>query len=85
MMRVFSDLDLLPTFDDHKKIVAKYIQGYANQSNEVEILEAGCGSGWPYSIPGIKFKLTGVDLDQNALDNRKRRGDLDERILGDLS
>jgi SAM-dependent methyltransferase len=84
MSTCLSGLDLLPTFDDHKKIVAQHIHDYATQSGEVEILEAGCGSGWPYSIPDIKFKLTGVDLDQNALDNRKRQGDLDECILGDL-
>ena len=51
----------------------------------VEILEAGCGRSWPLNLDGIKYKVTGVDIDQKAIESRVNDArDLDEAILADL-
>lgn len=51
----------------------------------IEILEAGCGQRWLLKLDGKQFRLTGVDLDKDALEIRKNvRKDLDEAIHGDL-
>ncbi len=50
----------------------------------LSILEAGCGRQWPLHIIS-KYKLTGIDLDPDALKTRVTTiGDLDEAIVGDL-
>lgn len=52
---------------------------------ELRILEAGCGPRWPLRLNGIRYRLTGVDLDAAALQRRKSVArDLDEAILADL-
>src|SRR5690606_33965359 len=49
------------------------------------ILEAGCGNSWQLKLPGVKYVLTGVDLNEDALRIRKcERKDLDGVIHGDL-
>jgi SAM-dependent methyltransferase len=54
-------------------------------SRPLEILEAGCGRKWPIDLRGVSFRLTGVDLDKDALESRKNGvGDLDDAIVGDL-
>jgi len=51
----------------------------------IEILEAGCGRTWSLALPGVQYRLTGVDLDADALEARKTLArDLDEAIVGDL-
>lgn len=51
----------------------------------LNILEAGCGRKWTLNLGGVKYKLTGVDLDAHALDARMNKiKDLDKSILGDL-
>jgi SAM-dependent methyltransferase len=51
----------------------------------IDILEAGCGHRWLLQLEGKRFRLTGVDLDKDALEIRKNvRKDLDEAIHGDL-
>ncbi|HEV2271125.1 MAG TPA: methyltransferase domain-containing protein [Steroidobacteraceae bacterium] len=46
----------------------------------LRILEAGCGRDWPLKL-SVPYKVTGLDLDPDALAARK---DLDEAIVGDL-
>jgi SAM-dependent methyltransferase len=51
----------------------------------LQILEAGCGQSWELRLEGVHYFLTGVDLDQAALEIRKNiLNDLDEIIQGDL-
>jgi SAM-dependent methyltransferase len=56
-------------------------------SGPLQILEAGCGRhAWPLNLDGVSYRLTGIDLDAQALENRVATiGDLHEAILGDLS
>lgn len=54
----------------------------AQRSN---ILEAGCGRKWNIALADVPFRLTGIDLDADALAYRTNVvGDLDEAIVGDL-
>lgn len=46
----------------------------------LRILEAGCGRDWPLKL-SVPYKLTGLDLDPDALAARK---DLDQGFVGDL-
>jgi SAM-dependent methyltransferase len=51
----------------------------------VRILEAGCGQRWDIDVPGVTLRITGVDLDADAMQLRlEREGDLDDWIVGDL-
>jgi SAM-dependent methyltransferase len=47
----------------------------------LRILEAGCGRRWCLDLGGVDFRLTGVDLNTDAM---RTRADLDEAIVGDL-
>lgn len=49
-------------------------------SGPLRILEAGCGRDWPLEL-SVPYRLTGLDLDPDALAARK---DLDEAFVGDL-
>jgi SAM-dependent methyltransferase len=49
------------------------------------VLEAGCGRKWELDLSGLGYHLTGVDLDEHALEARlSNEKDLDLAILGDL-
>jgi SAM-dependent methyltransferase len=51
----------------------------------LEILEAGCGRKWPIKLDGVDYRLTGIDLDPEALRARLQGvGDLNDAIVGDL-
>jgi len=51
----------------------------------LSILEAGCGQCWLIDLTGTAYTLTGIDLDQAALEMRKTKTrDLDVGICGDL-
>lgn len=55
------------------------------EASPLRILEAGCGRKWPLNLSGIRYTITGVDMDEKALEFRKTKiRDLDETILGDL-
>lgn len=51
----------------------------------LEILEAGCGRAGAFALPGVRYRLTGVDLDAHALEARRTVArDLDVAVVGDL-
>lgn len=51
----------------------------------IEILEAGCGRSWPFRLDGVRYRLTGIDLDADALKYRLEvQRDLNEALIGDL-
>ena len=67
------------------QLMAGHIADCASRSGDVSILEAGCGQKWPFTLDGIDYVLTGVDVSAEALELRKTvRKDLDRAILGDL-
>lgn len=74
---VASGLTGLPVIDKPamRDLQKRYLRG--------SILEAGCGRRWPFEKAAGQT-LTGIDLDPAALEARRRKGDLDRSILGDL-
>jgi SAM-dependent methyltransferase len=52
----------------------------------MKILEAGCGRRWEIQLQPDDYHLTGVDLDQHALEHRRSvTADLDIGVLGSIS
>jgi SAM-dependent methyltransferase len=78
-------LRLLESYDFEKQMIERYIKDNAAKNGSLKILEAGCGQTWGLDLNGIKYHLTGVDMDRAALEIRKHQTkDLDEIIEGDL-
>ncbi len=69
-----------------QRVAEQYIKAKAKATPErLEILEAGCGREWWMDLEGVDYRLTGVDLDAEALAARKHDvQDLDVAIVGDL-
>ena len=67
------------------ELLERCVRALFDGKTELSILEAGCGPSWPLRLNGVKYRLTGVDLDEAALHRRKTVArDLDEAIVGDL-
>jgi SAM-dependent methyltransferase len=78
-------LRLLESYEFEKEMIERYIKDNAAKNGALNILEAGCGQNWGLNLQGIKYHLTGVDVDRAALEIRKfETKDLDEIIEGDL-
>ena len=78
-------LTLSPSEAEEDRWIADAIRKQARGDSVIRILEAGCGQHWLVKLDGVKYHLTGVDLDQHALElRRKIQKDLDEAIVGDL-
>ena len=78
-------LKMLDGYHHEDALLESKVKGLFDGQSELRILEAGCGPSWPLNLHGIKFKLTGVDFDQHALERRKNiTKDLDEAIINDL-
>jgi SAM-dependent methyltransferase len=75
----------LRTYADKVRAIAGHIRSQAERHGPLEILEAGCGTRWDINLRGVQYRLTGIDSDQAALDQRlNRQHDIDKAILGDL-
>lgn len=75
----------LVDWHDERKHISAAIKAKAEDSGVLEILEAGCGTGWGTDLGGVQYVLTGVDLDEAALRIRKdQQKDLHIAIRGDL-
>lgn len=86
MMRFFDELykvKLIENRDEEKKLLAKCIRQMARSGYPLNILEEGCGRQWPLDQHGVPFTLTGVDINEDALEYRKAN-DLHKAIVGDL-
>jgi SAM-dependent methyltransferase len=61
------------------------IKKQARPGIPLEILEAGCGPSWLLDLEELDYRLTGVDVNEKALDLRKNQTqDLDATFVGDL-
>ncbi|HEY8537976.1 MAG TPA: class I SAM-dependent methyltransferase [Steroidobacteraceae bacterium] len=77
-------LDLSTDYRSRNRIIEDRIRQHAH-GETLRILEAGCGNSWPLRLDGVRFVLTAVDVDKEALEIRKSRiRDVDEIIVGDL-
>jgi len=79
-------LDAQKGRSQRNEVLSSCIQDYFSENDDtINILEAGCGRKWSLDLNRIKYKLTGIDIDKNALELRKTtERDLDKAILGDL-
>ncbi|HEX4139697.1 MAG TPA: hypothetical protein VHY09_05075, partial [Candidatus Methylacidiphilales bacterium] len=67
------------------EVLLQYIRAQASARDELQILEAGCGTCWEPELADVPHVLTGVDINADALHDRKfRKRDLHEAVLGDL-
>ena len=78
-----TDLEMLSDWDAETDFLSAALRRVGKGRN-IEILEAGCGQQWPLDVEGLSYRLTGIDLDADALAMRVEQGDLDEVIHGDL-
>ena len=79
---------ILTTTTQIRNICEKHILQKAADSHSSEplkILEAGCGREWTLDLGDVRYELTGVDLDADALDARLNLvKDLDKATVGNL-
>ena len=67
------------------KLVENWVRSRATADRPMQVLEAGCGRYWQLKMDDIQFELTGIDMDQAALDARvKIYHDLQHAVYGDL-
>lgn len=85
---ILSKLSLLTSWTEYNQVIENYIRDYYNNKNnedEIQILEAGCGQSWGLNLEDMPHKITGLDMDEVALEIRKNQlNDLHETIVGDL-
>lgn len=75
----------LATRQSELALLAEAIQRQVVSGQKLEILEAGCGPKWLLDLSGVDYRLTGLDINEKALNIRKNLiRDLDEAIVGDL-
>lgn len=79
-------VELIESRDEENKLLAKHIRQKASSGCPLNILEAGCGRRWSLDLSGIRFTLTGVDINRDVIIHRKtQQRDLHKAILGDIS
>ncbi|MCF6150667.1 MAG: methyltransferase domain-containing protein [Candidatus Kuenenia sp.] len=84
-MQKYARLDLINNWEQENGIMENYIKKKASDNGAVQILEAGCGQKWPLNLNGMRYVITGVDLDKAALEIRKNSlNDLHKMVEGDL-
>lgn len=82
-MSTRTELKTVESWDEDVLLCSSIIKSLGGP---LEILEAGCGREWPLDLEGVDYRLTGIDLDADALQSRVYTvGDLDEAIIGDLT
>ena len=79
--------ELLGNYEDEAARIQSYLnQAYGHSEQTIDILEAGCGRFWECRDLKFHYRLTGIDLDAEALRLRKERArDLHVAIHGDLT
>jgi len=78
-------LKLIKSWSEENELISNFIIEKFPGVGTLKILEAGCGQKWPLDLKGLRYTLTGVDLDRESLRLRKeQKGDLHKMILGDL-
>lgn len=76
---------ILPKYADELKLLSSCLATEAQGKPVLRVLEAGCGREWHLRTGSLAIEITGVDLDEHALDHRRNmRKDLHKAIAGDL-
>jgi SAM-dependent methyltransferase len=78
-------MEVLSSEPEELAVLARCLRAVAKERGHLEILEAGCGRRWPLQLGDVSYRLTGIDLDSEALRLRETvQRDLDEAIVGDI-
>jgi SAM-dependent methyltransferase len=78
-------MDVLSSEVEELAVLARSLRAVAAERGHLEILEAGCGQRWPLQLGDVSYRLTGIDLDPEALRLRETvQQDLDEAVVGDI-
>jgi SAM-dependent methyltransferase len=78
-------MDVLTSEPEELAVLARCLRAAATERGHLEILEAGCGHRWPLQLGDVSYRLTGIDLDADALRLREtEQKDLDSAIVGDI-
>jgi SAM-dependent methyltransferase len=78
-------MEVLSSEPEELAVLARCVRRVAAERGHLEILEAGCGQRWPLHLPDVSFRLTGIDLDPEALRIRETvQRDLHQAIVGDI-
>ena len=84
-MNELKTLKIIEPGSEENALLCNYIKERFSNEGTLNILEAGCGQKWSLDLKGLRYMLTGVDLDRESLQLRKeQKGDLHKMILGDL-
>jgi SAM-dependent methyltransferase len=80
------DLDILTYSAAVQRITDRVVAQLGNVDRPMKILEAGCGRRWEIQLVPGDYHLTGVDLDEHALEHRRAvTADLDVGVVGSVS
>ena len=64
MKKVAGQLEPMIVFDapqQESRMLSRHIETMGASRGELSILEAGCGNSWQLELPGVRYRLTGVD------------------------
>jgi hypothetical protein len=76
---------VISEFSEQTALIEDHIRRELRQAGPVRILEAGCRRKWSLDLKGIERTLTGLDINNAALEIRKNvTRDLDDTIHADL-
>lgn len=78
-------LEIVPSPVEEVDRLSRSVVEHFRGRDEIDVLEAGCGQNWWLQLNGLRYNLTGIDINPEALRLRTTtQQDLDEAILGDL-
>lgn len=84
-MTVGTRLQVIDKYLELVELQERAIRRTVGLNGGIEILEAGCGRSWPFKLEGVEYRLTGIDLDADALQHRMDvERDLHKGLVGDL-
>ncbi|SRR6266480_4511743 len=84
-METLPELKLFGGWVDRNRIVSQFIRTkFASYDRPITVLEAGCGRKWSLDLRPLQIKITGIDVDKDAIETRLRSGDLSAAVIGDL-
>ena len=80
------DLEVLTYSAAVQRITDRVLAHLGEVNGQMKILEAGCGRRWEIQLEPDDYHLTGVDLDEHALEHRRAvTADLDIGVVGSVS
>lgn len=76
---------LFTTYQDELAWIQGAVKDNFSGVDHLDVLEAGCGRAWYLDLDPLRLQITGVDLDEEALQHRAAAvGDLHHAVHGDL-